>query len=298
MNRTKLIFILFFLLILLIFLNYICNNQNKKIIDQYKNQCNNYSLIKKTGRNYNNCCIPINKDKISKINFYLNSNYQKIPKIIHQIWIGPKKIPFKWINTFRKDFRKKFPGWKHYLWTDKNIKRLKLINQKAYDSEKTYHGKSDILRYDVLYKYGGIYIDADSSWLGNLDLGNLIKETNNSGFFIARECSGVYGKIKCKEGLANGVIGSSKKNPITKHLVDTLYKNYFKCANRGGPHQTTGPYFVDQALSGFNITIFPHYYFYPIYWHVKDANNKSIKEIAKKYPKSYMTQHGYTTNNL
>ena len=29
-----------------------------------------------------------------------------------------------------------------------------------------------------------------------------------------------------------------------------------------------------------------------------NANNKSIKEISKKYPKSYMTQHGYTTNNL
>lgn len=296
MIKFKLIFILFFSLILL---NYICNKQ-KKIIEKNENICNNDSLTKKTARNYNKCCISGNKDTVSKINLYLNSNYQKIPKIIHQIWVGPKKIPYKWINTFRKDFRKKFPGWKHYLWTDKNVKKLKLKNQKAYDIEKTYHGKSDILRYEVLYQFGGIYIDADSSWLGNLDLGNLIKETNNSGFFIARECSGVYSKIKkkCKEGLANGVMGSSKKNPITKYLVDTMYKNYFKCYNKGEPYERTGPFFVDQALSGFNITIFPHYYFYPIYWLTKDANNKSINEIAKKYPKSYMTQHGYTTNNL
>jgi inositol phosphorylceramide mannosyltransferase catalytic subunit len=294
MIKSIIIFILFFLLILL---HYICNKQ-KKIIEKQENKCNNESLTKKTGRNYKKCCIPMNKSKVDKINKYLSKNHQKIPKIMHQIWIGPKKIPHKWINTFKKDFRKKFPGWKHYLWTDKNVKKLKLKNQKAYDSEKTYNGKSDILRYELLYKFGGIYIDADSSWLGSLDLGNLIKEANKSGFFIARECGGKYKDFECKDGLASGVVGSSKNNPITKYLVDTMNENYFKCHKTGKAYQTIGPYFVDQTLRGFNITIFPHHYFYPIYWLTKDANNKSIKEIAKKYPKSYMTQHGYTTNNL
>ena len=298
MSNSIIIFILFFLLILSFC---VCNKYKNSNLKQNKltniNKCNNL-LTSKTGRNYSKCCIVNNKTKINKINNYFKKNHQKIPKIMHQIWIGPKKVPYKWINTFRKDFRKKFPGWKHYLWTDKNVKKLKLKNQKAYDKEKTYNGKSDILRYELLYKYGGIYIDADSSWLGKLDLGNLIKETNNSGFFIARECGGKYDGFECKEGLASGVVGSSKKNLITKHLIDTMYKKYFKCYKNGEAYQTIGPYFVDQALSGFNITIFPHYYFYPIYWLTKDANNKSIKEIAKKYPKSYMTQHGYTTNNL
>lgn len=253
----------------------------------------NEILSSKTNRYYYACCLPNTKSKIKTLNKYISQNKETIPKIIHQIWIGPKKIPYKWINTFKIDFRKKFPGWKHYLWTDKNVKNLKLKNIKAYEAEKTYNGKSDILRYELLYKFGGIYIDADTSWLGTQDLENLIKETNNSGFFTAKECNFAN---KC--GLASGVVGSTKNNLITKHLVNIIHDNYFKCYKKGDAYKTIGPYFLDQALEGLNITIFPYNYFYPIYWFSKDANSMSIKEISKEFPKSYMTQHGYTTNQL
>ena len=250
-----------------------------------------------TSRDYKHFYVNNDSKTISNINSFLKTNPQKIPKIIHQIWIGPKEVPWKWINSFKEDFMKKHPGWKYYLWTDKEVAKLNLVNKTHYDNEKGYNGKADILRYELLYKFGGIYIDADSYWLG-LDLGDLIKQTNYTGFFAAIE-----NKEKCNKCLANGVMGSSVNNPIAKYLVDILNKQYNKHIRDYavvGPWVTVGPYYIDQILYKFNITVFPDYYFYPIYW---ASGNKSseiipIEEQKKLYPNSYMTQYGYSTNNL
>ena len=248
------------------------------------------SLQIKTGRNYSSCQIRNDFKKIKEINDYLKLNSQTIPKIIHQIWIGPKKIPYNWINSFKQDFMKQYPEWKYYLWTDKEIQNLNLKNKEQYCSEKSYNGKSDILRYELMSKFGGIYIDADSQWLG-LNLNELIEKTNYTGFFAAKECE------KCKDSLASGVVGSSINNPITNYLIKIIKQNYFKC-NGYPAYKTIGPYLLDQVLYDFNITIFPYYYFYPIYWLGKKSYNMSIEEQKKKFPNSYMTQFGYTTNNL
>ena len=64
------------------------------------------------------------------------------------------------------------------------------------------------------------------------------------------------------------------------------------------PYKTIGPYFLDQTLYEFNITIFPYYYFYPIYWLGTNSVKMDIETQKKRYPTSYMTQYGYTTNNI
>ena len=212
---------------------------------------------------------------------------QTIPKIIHQIWIGKRKPPYQWIDTFKVDLIKRYPEYKYYLWTEKNIKHLKLINKKHYLYEKTPHGRADILRYEILYQYGGIYIDADSKWF-NKDLTPLIEKTNNNGIFIGKE------RTSCQECLANGVIGCSKNNPIMYYLIIVLDKVMPVCAG-GHPHKTTGPYFCDQLLKNFDITVFPSEYFYPVYWLDWDAAKTQKPENFKN---SYMGQYGYTTNKL
>ena len=127
-------------------------------------------------------------------------------KIIHQIWLGTKKPP-KWcMDSWEKDYIKNNPDWKYYLWTDKEVKNLNLINRKEYDSESTMRGKSDILRYELLYQYGGIYIDADSLCIDpNNSLSKLIKDKD---FFACRE-------PKNKQFIANGVIYCNKNNHMS-----------------------------------------------------------------------------------
>ncbi len=38
-----------------------------------------------------------------------------IPKIIHQIWIGPNPEPIKWTNTIKNDYLKAYPHYEYKL---------------------------------------------------------------------------------------------------------------------------------------------------------------------------------------
>src|SRR3990167_2074455 len=72
----------------------------------------------------------------------------KIPKIIHQFWIGspvPEKYK-QWIESWKKHH----PEWEHKLWTDKEVKELKLFNQELFNSLDNYGHKVDVLTYEVL----------------------------------------------------------------------------------------------------------------------------------------------------
>ena len=84
-----------------------------------------------------------------------------IPKILHQIWIGPDEIPQDHIDTWKN----KHPDWIHMLWDEKTIRDEfpnGLFNQSEFDGINEWCGKADVLRYEILYYFGGIFIDADS----------------------------------------------------------------------------------------------------------------------------------------
>lgn len=85
-----------------------------------------------------------------------------IPKILHFIWIGDEsKIPFDCINTWVE----KNQGYTTKIWGNDSLHSVKWKNRKQLDdmlAKKDYAGASDVMRYEILYNEGGIYIDADS----------------------------------------------------------------------------------------------------------------------------------------
>ena len=92
---------------------------------------------------------------------------KQIPKIIHQIWVGKNKQPTIWMDSWRVDYCTKFPEWSYKLWTEKEIMELDLTNKLQFASEPFNNGKSDIARYEILNRIGGVFMDADSLWLKN-----------------------------------------------------------------------------------------------------------------------------------
>ena len=83
-----------------------------------------------------------------------------IPKIIHQIWIGPKKPFFEFAMSTMREINNSFVI---KVWTDSNIseflddKTSILYNNP--DVPKSY--VANILRLKILSKYGGLGLDAD-----------------------------------------------------------------------------------------------------------------------------------------
>jgi len=231
------------------------------------------------------------------VSYYKMSEKQYfIPKIIHQIWLGPNKRPDIWIDSWRDRFMKRNPHYKYMFWSEKEISKLKLVNQKIFNYEPSYPGKSDIARYEILNKYGGIFVDADSLWIEkkNNNFDKILKRARPSGMFAAVEPVN-------KWSIANGVIGFTPNHPILHDLIHYLNNNYIKLKKKyKNPKEiwmVTGPYIFKKILDKYhNKLILESYYFYPSDFH---NNNlwRDPKNFKEKYPNSIMFQYGYSTNN-
>lgn len=83
-----------------------------------------------------------------------------IPKIIHQIWIGSKPRPSKFMRTWQD----KHPDYEYIMWNEAEITKrgIKFQCQKRIEEIEEINGKADIIRWEILYHYGGLFLDADS----------------------------------------------------------------------------------------------------------------------------------------
>jgi len=131
-----------------------------------------------------------------------------IPKILHFIWLGPLPVP-NTISTWYEEHKE----WEINIWTDDNIKDLELINYGIFkQAGRNYNKKSDILRLELLYKFGGVYVDADI-----LNLRSITPLISDGNFFITQEKRGL---------LSNSVIGSVAKNPLVLDLILNIKETY------------------------------------------------------------------------
>lgn len=207
-----------------------------------------------------------------------------LPKIIHQIWIGPKKRPDIWMDTVKK-FASDF-GYEYKLWNDENVSKLKLVNQKYYDNDPTYHGKADMLRYELLHTYGGVFIDADSVITKPQQLNELLEAFNTDAGF-GFEIDNVL--------VCQGVCMSIPNSLFMKLCIDEIPNRDFKQL----PWIATGPRLITELLirnKDIPITLYKSTVFYPIRWHgIQDINMHEKMELP---PESVMFQYGYSTNNL
>ncbi len=96
-----------------------------------------------------------------------------IPKVLHFIWVGPKPFPRESIENVRSWIAKN-PDWTIKFWTDRDrplphkqmvlarVQDLQFIQLfDCYKKSDNYAEKSDLLRYEILYQEGGIYVDHD-----------------------------------------------------------------------------------------------------------------------------------------
>lgn len=98
---------------------------------------------------------------------------QRIPKAVHFIWIGPRQFPRESVENVRT-WMAKNPDWTFYFWTDRQrplpcpgmkIRMVRDLNflklRDCFAKSDNYAEKSDLLRYEILYQEGGIYVDHD-----------------------------------------------------------------------------------------------------------------------------------------
>ena len=178
-----------------------------------------------------------------------------IPKIIHQCWIGPHKKPERLMKTWKE----MNPTWQYVEWDNKKVSDFKLVNQKhfdAYDSiqQNKWNGKSNILRYEILFRYGGVWIDADTGCVNPLE-----------DFFLDNDSFCSYENEKARTGLlAQGFLGATKENELMRLLIEELSKK--EKLNYIASWISSGPQFITDIVKKYKydkIKVYPSYFFFP-----------------------------------
>jgi hypothetical protein len=103
----------------------------------------------------------------------LSEEAMRIPNVVHFIWIGPRPFPRESVENVRTWVAKN-PDFTFYFWTDRQrpvpvpgmktrmIQELDFLKLRdCFSKSDSYGEKSDLLRYEILYQEGGIYVDHD-----------------------------------------------------------------------------------------------------------------------------------------
>ncbi|MBE9184731.1 hypothetical protein IQ270_08375 [Microcoleus sp. LEGE 07076] len=193
----------------------------------------------------------------------------KIPQIIHQIWIGNRQISSK-LQEYQKTWREQHPHWEYKLWTNEEVKNYTFVNEELkflFDQALTIGERVDVLRYDILYQYGGIYADCDCICLKPLDVFVYCYD------FFAGMFHPMFATMETAVFLQNCLIGAKPKHPIIKRLASLLVQNWDNVEYKEDEFYTTikRTFYgltlasIDEAGKSNNIDIvMPPTYFSPI----------------------------------
>jgi hypothetical protein len=83
----------------------------------------------------------------------------RIPHTIHRVWLGAAPMPEEH-ERFGETFAQHHPGWEMRLWTDEDLPALDITAIERQRS-RTHAELANLVRYEVLYRHGGVYVDTD-----------------------------------------------------------------------------------------------------------------------------------------
>lgn len=148
---------------------------------------------------------------------YDEKDAPRIPLLFHLIWLGsPVPQSYRALEKRLKEFH---PGCQVIVWTDKEVQKLTLINRRAFDRATNYGEKSDIVRYEILYQQGGVYLDGDFEILRSF---KALMQACNLFAGIAYSMPRDLFTFSIDIELYNGLIGVSPGHPVMKQCIDTL----------------------------------------------------------------------------
>lgn len=178
-----------------------------------------------------------------------------IPKIIHQLWIGPKPRP----SRFMKTWEDKHPSFEYIFWNEAELRKRDFNLQCAHriNEIEEINGKADIIRWEILYHYGGLFVDADSICIEPFD--DLIEKGSP---FAGFENENV------RQGLvATGTMAFPKNHPLCLGAIEWMKANEVSQKTSGKMAWiTVGPGLLTRMLQTNkfkDVNVLPSYLFLP-----------------------------------
>ena len=204
-----------------------------------------------------------------------------IPKVFHQIWLGPNPLP-KEFSEYAETWVKHHPGWTRKLWTEENLpKDLELADYIR--RSHSYSNQSNLIRYELLYRYGGVYVDTDFECFKSIE--PLLDDISAFAGYQIDNPTGV--------GAVNpALIGAVPGHPLLRSAIDAVPK-WFKPTLL--PCVLGPQLFTVEANKRNDITVFPTWMFYPYRW---DEPHRRHEKFPNAYAVHYWSSnwiHGLRT---
>lgn len=204
-----------------------------------------------------------------------------IPKVIHYCWFGKNELP--------EDAKRCIASWKKFCpdyeiieWNETNydVRKNKYMSD-AYD-EKKWAFVSDYARIDIIYNYGGIYLDTDVELLRPLD--ELLKDKMFCGW-ESRDPILDEKKITYENSVNLGLgFGAEKNNIALKDILD-LYEKLNFINEDGSLNLMACPHYQTEILKQYGLDDTKRTY-------------QKLKDEIIVYPESYFSPKSMTTREI
>lgn len=167
------------------------------------------------------------------------------------------------LQEFVEGWRTRHPGWETCIWTEANLPPL--VNAATFASAQSPAQKADILRYELLYNYGGVYVDTDFECLKNIEplLGGVKA-------FAACEAWNI---------VSIGILGSTPGHPLLQKAIELVPGSF---QNHEHVPDQTGPLFFSKIAFDYvarypgSVHLFDRHFFYPYHWKEPHRRHESF----------------------
>lgn len=182
-----------------------------------------------------------------------------IPRIIHQYWTGDP-CPEQYLEFHRRWARMHSPEWAVVLWTDASLPELAYAPLAAEADRwvplrNVNQFKSDLVRYELLERFGGVWIDMDFEPLKPIEDWGIDWESGRP--FATWE--------EQDRWVANAILGARPQDPFILEIQRCLPQSIQDHAGQR-PAVSTGPQFLTKLYRQFHpkpLQVLPQARFYP-----------------------------------
>ncbi|MFN7375245.1 MAG: glycosyltransferase family 32 protein [bacterium] len=191
-----------------------------------------------------------------------------IPRVLHQIWLGKGEMPLHQ-RRWRRRFAEMNPHWEMRLWTDHSLPPI--LNRNAWEACGGVGGtpgcvmRSDILRLELLARFGGVYLDTDIKPIRPLDE-------------MCPPEVRAWAACEQLDIVSNAAMGFPANHPAMWHAVAMIEESFFERRYVG---DQAGPGLIARVVTQYDdVVLYPPAYFHPTVEEVQSNPNGPAFLIA------------------
>jgi mannosyltransferase OCH1-like enzyme len=149
-------------------------------------------------------------------------------------------------ERYGESWRRHHPDWELRLWTDAELPELRF--PEAFEKARNFGERSDLLRYEILAREGGVYVDTDVECKQPIDP-------------LLDGVAAFAGWVRPQK-VGNAIIGAVPGHPAIERMLEEAQAR----AGSGHVSGATGPRLLTEVLtSSEGVTIFDREVFYPFH---------------------------------